>query len=202
MNARFAIAGLVVAVCLVACSGTDPTSDSGVDAGPDGGLQDGGNTQPTDGGQDAGTPQTDGGQDAGPQSCSGFVTDAGEVAQMFVRGSTPVGTGGTIVDGVYDITSWSVYTGALGATGPTGVMVSATQVISAGVYQYNHLAREGDAGVVLDTNGTFATPDGGLLVGEQLCPPGAQPFTSYTTDGTNLVLYSVSPPWGLALRRR
>lgn len=205
MTARFGIVGLVFAVGLVACGSQDPASDGGVDAGVDSGV--------ADSGVDAGLPDagTDAGLDAGSDdagsgdagmSCSGFATDAGAVAQMFVRAITPVGTGGTIVDGVYDLTEWSVYTGTIGASGPTGVMVSATQVIQGGVYKYNHRATQDDAGFVLDTSGTFTTPDGGALVAQQTCPPGPQPLTSYTTDGTTLVFYSLSPPWGLTFTRR
>ena len=185
-------AGLGLVVCLVACSSSDPVSDGGVDAAPDATIEDGGgDAQPTD----AGT-------DASPTSCSGFVTDAPGIAQMFVATATPVGAGGTIVDGVYDVTAWSVYTGADGGTGATGQMVSAMHVIAGRAYQYNQRWRQGDAGGVLDTNGTFTTLDGGTLVARQLCPPGPQPFTSYSTDGTNLVFYSSTPPWGLALTRR
>lgn len=188
---------------LVGC-GPGSVADGGVDGGPDGSIADAGDGDagsmdagPTDAGeQDAGQ------NDAGTSSCSGFVTDAGEIAQMFVRGITPIGTGGTIVDGVYDLTSWSVYTGSVGGSGPTGLVASATMVVSGGTYRYSELARDGDAGIVLDTSGTIVTPDGGALVAEQLCPPGQQPFSSYSTDGTDLVLYSLSPPWGFTLRRR
>lgn len=205
MKAWLGLAGLGVAVFLVACSGNDPGTDAGTDAGmsADAG-KDGGDSQPDagrDGGVDAGV---DAGtmQDAGNQ-CSGIVTDAGEIEQLFVAAATPVGVGGTIVAGSYDVTAWSVYTGADGGTGPTGVLVVAVMVIEpGGIYRYQHRMRQGGASFMLDTNGTFTTLDGGVVVGQQLCPPGAQPFTSYSTDGTNLLMYSVNPPWEVRFRRR
>jgi len=187
MKARFA-----VALCLVGCSSQNAVSDGGVDAATDATIADGGgDAQPTDAGTDSSL------------SCSGLVIDAGAIAPVFVATPPPVGTGGTIVDGVYDITAWSVYTGADGGTGPTGEMTAGAMVIQAGAYRYRHDVRQGDAGAVVDTNGTFTTPDGGALVGQQNCPTqGPQPFTSYSTDGGVLVMYSSNPPWGLALKKR
>ena len=174
-------------VFLVACGSPSPVPDGGADAAVDAGT-------------DGGAQQTDAGST--PMTCSGFVTDAGEIAQLFVATATPVGTGGTIVDGTYDLTGWSVYTGNGGATGATGQMVAGTKIFESDFYRYNQRTRDADGGSVLDTNGTFTTVDGGVLVAFQNCPSGLQPFTSYTTDGTTLVFYSVAPPWGLTFTRR
>lgn len=176
-------ARLAVVVFLVACGSPGPGPDGGADASVDAG------SQPTDAGND-------------PMTCSGFVTDAGEVAQQFVATATPVGTGGPLGDGTYDLTAWAVYTGPGGATGPTGTLAAATQILESGFYRYNQRLRQADGGVEFDSNGTLTTYDGGVLVGSQNCPAGSQPFISYTSDGTTLTIYSVSPPWGLTLKRR
>jgi hypothetical protein len=180
----------VLGLCLVACSSSEtPTDDGGTDASAD---------ATTDAPNDASP--TDAGKDSAP-TCSGFVTDAAAIMQMFVATDTPVGDGGTLVDGIYDITSWSVYTGVDGGTGPTGRMSSATQNIEAGAWGYDEHWTLGDAGGVQDVSGTFTTLDGGGLVGVGKCG-GSSPFTSYSTDGTNVTFFSANPPWGLTEKRR
>jgi hypothetical protein len=46
--------------------------------------------------------------------------------------SPPVGVGGTVVDGTYDLTSYSVYVGAGGVAGPTGISARGSIRISGG----------------------------------------------------------------------
>ena len=149
---------------------------------------------------DAGGDATDAGKDSAP-TCTGFVTDAAAITQMFVATDTPAGDGGPLIDGVYDMTAWAVYTGVDGSAGPTGQIVSATMAIEAGAWGYDEHWTQGDAGGVLDTTGTFTVLDAGALIDPANCG-GSNPFTSYSTDGTNLTFFSPSPPWGLSLKRR
>jgi hypothetical protein len=55
-----------------------------------------------------------------PGTCNSVVQTASEVTQMRVAEIAPVGTGGTVPDGTYHLIQDTIYTGAGGATGPTG----------------------------------------------------------------------------------
>jgi hypothetical protein len=88
---------------------------------------------------------TEGGVDAssGDSSVDAAVADSGAacndvaltgvlVDRIGINGDPPVGVGGTVVDGTYDLTGYSVYVGAGGVAGPTGISARGTIRISGG----------------------------------------------------------------------
>ena len=84
--------------------------EGGADSGTDGGRHDGG----------------DGGV------CSDIPLNGALVDRTGVVGEPPVAPGGTIADGTYDLTQDTVYVGAGGVAGPTGITAKATIRIAGG----------------------------------------------------------------------
>src|SRR5690606_39693 len=61
-----------------------------------------------------------GGGDSGA-ACNALVNDANVIDQNGIVGDPLTGTGGTIADGTYELTTAEVYVGGGGVPGPTGV---------------------------------------------------------------------------------
>jgi hypothetical protein len=70
------------------------------------------------------------GGDAG--ACNDLVAGGQVIDRAGVAGDPPAGKGGTVVDGDYDLTDYTVYTGIGGASGPTGITAKARLRIAAG----------------------------------------------------------------------
>jgi hypothetical protein len=124
--------------------------------------------------------------DAG--ACTDLESSSVEVDQNAVAGDVPAGTGGTISDGVYDLTEASIYVGASGLPGPTGTRIQETMRITGTklerVQTTLNSANASSTGSVSGTitvNGTSAT----LAV---TCPTGNQETVTYTATATGLTL--------------
>jgi hypothetical protein len=171
MTKRYFGVGFVVAVvggaaCFVACSSDpDATPGPGVDAAGTETGADTGTPPPADGGVDSATPMdagTDTGtcasytgalpNDAGAQ-CHDLASTATAVAVIADPGTIPVGTGGTLGDGLYHLTEVRAYAGS---PVPAGTMLKYTLLVA------------GDTSYIVDDNGpttvrrtTKKNPDGG-----------------------------------------
>lgn len=171
--------------CLVACSTQSNTSDSGKDAGADV-IAD----ASADVIEDV---KADAPQEAGNDAGCNEVTNVGTVIQQLNVASAPVtGDGGTIATGTYVCTAAVVYTGADGGSGPTGTTIQETVLFHDG-RTYERVASivsgAGADGSPIRQNGSY-TLAGSTISITQTCPPGAQPFTSYDSDGTKLHIYA------------
>lgn len=207
MNGFFkATLGLGVACLLVsvaaACSSDDSSGTSGKGGtgggGTGGGTGGGGTGGGGTGGSTGGTAGSSTGGSAGsgtggaPAGCNALVNVGSVVQQMYVATDGIVGDGGIVNSGTYVLTAATVYTGPDGGTGATGLSLTDTVALDGGAYE-RVLSAVDDAGLdgsPIRQNGTFVLEDGGGIQVVMTCPAGAQPFTSYASDGTKLRIYA------------
>jgi hypothetical protein len=144
--------------------------------GPSGGG--GGGTE--DGGADEDSATLDGGV------CHELPNTGPIIDQFGVVGEPPVGNGGPITDGTYDLTDARVY-GPLGG-GPTDISFRGSIRIRTETQEIERvLVRQQPVGPDLEQRVTFQyAPSGSSLVTQQICPPGGQEQHSYTATETTL----------------
>lgn len=199
-------AQLAFALCLMVCSCQSSTGGGGVDAGADVTADAGADVTADVGADvtaDAGAdvaedaPQ-DAGEDAGSTECNALSNVGAVVQQMYVATAPVTGDGGVIAAGTYVLTAAVVYTGPDGGVGATGTTFTDTLALMEGG-NYERVASvtddAGQDGSPFHQNGRFAS-DGGSLQVTQTCPPGRQPFTSYSSDGTRLRIYAPAGAFG------
>lgn len=114
---------VVGSASVVACS--DPPEKPPVGGGGPpilpggGGIPTGEGGVPRDGG--------DGGRDGGEGGVCNDLVNAGQVIdRVGIVGEPPVARGGVVADGTYSLTDYTVYVGAGGIGGPTGLTAKAT----------------------------------------------------------------------------
>jgi hypothetical protein len=93
---------------------------------PGGGVVTGGGSRISDAGTDARA-------DAG--ACTTLDIGGAQVDQQGVVGDPPAGSGGTVLDGTYDMIEARLYVGAAGAPGVTGNRFQATLRITGGTME-------------------------------------------------------------------
>ena len=128
---RVAFVGVFVSAgALAACRHELSKPGYGVDGTPNGPPPSaGGEGGVVEGGVDAGD---SGAADADAGACNSILLTGTLVDRVGVVGDPPVSSGGIVVDGDYDLTSYSVYVGAGGVAGPTGITARSTLRIAAG----------------------------------------------------------------------
>jgi hypothetical protein len=133
-------------------------------------------------GDDAAIPKVDGG------TCNDFENVGQLVDQEGQIGEPPIQSGGTIVDGTYELTSDEVFVGGVG--GPTGVQVQATIVVAGGVLDRAITIEDTTNGQTSDRRETFqfAASDADLALAET-CPLATAAVTNtYTATATTLTI--------------
>jgi hypothetical protein len=125
------------------------------------------NAGDTEGGVDASRDSSvdTGAADSGA-ACNDVVLTGVLVDRTGINGDPPVGLGGTVVDGTYDLTSYSVYVGVGGVAGPTGITARGTIRISGGkLDEITELSGSGPTTLARKSSGynasaaTFATTE-------------------------------------------
>jgi len=96
---------------------------------------------------------------------------------------TPQG-GGALVDGTYKLTALTKYTGAGGASGPTGTTLSETSYLAA---ETSHLVRTSGAG--LQHEDYSLAPNGTAIVIIQTCPNMATTTLDGYTQSNGVVTF-------------
>lgn len=125
-----------------------------------GGTSEGG----IDGGTDADTDSGDGGV------CNDVVLSGVLIDRTGVMGDPPVSTGGTLVDGTYDLTQYTVYVGVAGVAGPTGITAKATIRIAGGKLD-QHTQIGGTGKTTTETTSTSTVVATAATLAEtDLCP--------------------------------
>ena len=154
---------------------------------PAGGGSIGGGSVTGGGGSEGGADS--GGLDAGDgRGCNALVATGQVIDRIGVAGEPPAGRGGTVVDGEYNLTDYTVFTGAGGAGGPTGITAKAVIRIATGKLDERYeLGGSGNpsvrsaSGRYAATAATFATT--------QECPRAGQAGTlQFTANDPLLVL--------------
>ena len=89
-----------------------------------------------------------------------------------INGDPPVALGGTILNGTYDLTQYSVYVGTAGAAGPTGITAKATLRIAAG--KADEIIEIGGTGktTTVATRSSVYSVTGATFAETDLCPTG------------------------------
>jgi hypothetical protein len=168
----FVIAAVLVQVCLVGLVGA--CADPEVKPAPaqPGSMSSGGAGGGGGGGAEGGT-VTEGGFDAGEAgACNDLVNTGTLVDRTGVNGDPPVSTGGTVVDGTYDLNAYAVYVGTAGAAGPTGITAKSTIRIAAGkIDQILELGGTGKTSTVTTMSSVY-TATGATFAETDLCPTG------------------------------
>jgi hypothetical protein len=136
-----------------------------------------------DGGTDAsGFDAADGGV------CNDLVASGLVIDRIGVAGEPPAGRGGTIVDGEYNLTDYTVFTGAGGAGGPTGITAKAVLRIAAG--RLDELYELGGSGnpSVRSSSSTYGATAATFAITEQCPQLGAGATLQYTANDPLLIL--------------
>lgn len=202
---RIAVPSFFFVVMLGACSGSieaivDPDggsaddAESASDARAEGGVRpDGGHT---DGGRDAGSSSDGSSSDAlvgfdaaDGGTCNALVNGATAVTANQVASVAPPVTGGPIADGIYFLTSITIYTGVGGATGPLGSAEAVTLQLSGSTAQ--SVVQNG-ATVIRET-ATLAATSLTSLTATTTCPSPRSPSTfGYSANLTTFLVQSGS----------
>ncbi len=115
----------------------------------------------------------DGGLDAGEGGVCNDVANTGQlVDRTGINGDPPVAIGGTILNGTYDLTAYSVYVGTAGTAGPTGITAKATLRIAAG--KIDEIIEIGGTGktTTVATRSSVYSVTGATFAETDLCPTG------------------------------
>jgi hypothetical protein len=135
-----------------------------------------------EGGADSGL---DASSDAEARVCTDVPLTGQTVDRVGVVGEPPVATGGTVVDGVYDLTDYTVYVGAGGVGGPTGITAKATIRISGD--KLDEVIELGGTGKTATTKRSSSaySASGATIAETLLCP---------TTGGGKQVQFTANEP--------
>ena len=150
----------------------------------------------------------DGGSSTGEAGADGGVcTDLANTGQIVdrtgVQGEPPTSTGGTVVDGTYDLSAYAVFVGAGGVSGPTGITAKASMRIGAGkVDEILELGGTGKTATTKITRSAFSA-SGSTFAETQLCPAtGAGAQLQFTAQDTILTLTDLSTKEAFTFTKR
>ena len=103
--------------------------------------------------------------------CNDLVNDGTLVDRNAVPTEPPVATGGTVEDGTYDLTDYTLYVGAAGVAGPTGITAKATIRIAGGkIDEIIELAGTGKTATTTRSRAAFCRDRLPPSPRPQLCP--------------------------------
>ena len=193
---RRIVASLVFASALVTLTACKEETERPPPAGdlprapPIGGGAGGGGTGTS---SEGGTAADAGGGDPSDGgTCTALPIQGAVVDQNAVTGDPPNGSGGTVADGTYDLTLATLYAGAAGTPGPTGLQFRGVLRLSGGTFERVHEeAITGQPPQEERTSGTFAA-GGSTFSLSRDCPlPAAQDQLRYSAISNTLVLTSL-----------
>lgn len=162
-----------------------------------GGGSEGGAGGGADGGTDSGGLDADNGR-----VCNALVARGQVIDRIGVAGEPPAGRGGTVFDGEYDLTDYTVFTGAGGAGGPTGITAKA--VIRIGDMKLDERYEFGGSGnpSVRSASARYAATAATFATTQQ-CPRAGQAGTlQFTANDPVLVLTDPSTKEAFTFTKR
>lgn len=184
----------IASAATFACKG-DPdrppaTGDTG--EAPTTGPGGGGGNNGEGGAGDSGGGKLDAG-DGAAAACNTLVDDGNVVDQNRVVTDPPTGTGGTIADGTYELTSADVYVSAGGTPGPSGVTFRGVLRLTSGKLERvtEMTPNQGATPVESRTFGDL-TAGGTTFTVLQSCPVALQDQYTYSVQGNTLNITSLS----------
>lgn len=146
----------------------------------------------TDGGLESGKDAGDSGRDAGDAGDAGACNDLTLTGMLVDRvgvvGEPPVSSGGIVIDGNYDLTSYVVYVGAGGVAGPTGLTARATIRVAAG--RLDQILETGGSSplTTVRSRSTYSASAATFVTAEQCPNLGGGMQRQFTATGVQLVL--------------
>lgn len=172
----------VMVSALVACS-SDPQRPPPAGDGQTVGAGAGGGSTTKDGGSSDAAIDADSGQ-----VCNTIANATLVVDRTGIVGDPPVGTGGTITDGRYELTEYRIYVGAGGIGGPTGVTASSAMTVASGkmeqVLKLGGNTPATEKRVITAFNATAST-----LLRTNVCPSdGAAAQYQFTANDASIII--------------
>ena len=139
------------------------------------------------GGDGGGGSSEGGGGDGGV--CTNLTNTGTLVDRNGVQGDPPTSLGGTVVDGDYDLSAYTVYVGPAGVAGPTGITAKATIRISgSNIDEILEVGGTGKTTTKTATRSAFSA-SGATFAETQLCPStGAARQLQFTATDPILTL--------------
>ena len=128
-------------------------------------------------------------------ACNALKSSIQVVSQTAMPVVAPTAAGGATADGVYHATSWTMFTGPGGNTGPTGVTKVSTLELAGSVYQIVSVVTMANVPAGEQRQGGSFTTNNGDIMLVPSCPAAAAklPFIGYDSDGTTTItLYTGS----------
>ncbi|MDF2697564.1 MAG: hypothetical protein K0S65_5947, partial [Labilithrix sp.] len=140
------------------------------------------------GGNDGGLPGDASLPDADGGACTDLESPGGVIGQNAINDELPAGTGGTVTDGVYNLTDARVYQGLSGVPGVTGASYKGSVRITGPVFErVLTFTSASGASSEVRSRGTFTvTGINGTIVLE--CPSPIQEQVTYTATTDSLTL--------------
>lgn len=194
--ARWLAWGILAFGVVAACSDPAAKPDTAVVTGTPPVTSGGGG-----GGSDGGTDAGDAGGDGG--TCTDLAITGSLIDRTGVQGDPPTSTGGTIVDGNYDLTAYAVYVGVSGVAGPTGITARASIRIGNG--KIDEVLELGGTGKTTTTTATRSgyAASGATFAETQLCPAtGAGAQLQFTANDPLLILTDLSTKEAFTFTKR
>lgn len=156
-------------------------------------------------GRGSGSGAGDGGGDgsiADGGACTDLTSTGPVIDRVGVAGDPAAGKGGTIVDGEYNLTDYTVFTGAFGVVGPTGITAKASLRITAGKLEQRYEFGGNGSPSVEITSATYAATAATFATTE-LCPVTGNVATlQFTANDAVLVLTDTSSKEAFTFTKR
>jgi len=153
-----------------------------------------GETKPIPSGSGGGGADGGGTLDSGSDAdvvCTTLENTGVVLDRVGVNGDPPVGIGGTVSDGRYDLTGYVVYVGVGGIAGPTGVTAKSSIRVAGGRVEQIILFAGSGTPTELATLGSFRAA-GSTLTVTNLCPANGG-VVQYQYTATDSVLTLTDP---------
>lgn len=155
--------------------------------------------KPTPGGSTTEAGTSDGGKEGGNTTadadaggvCTDLAASTAVINEIAVQGDPPVGLGGALLDGTYNITDAQRFVGAAGVPGVTGASYQGSLRLSAGATVLErHVIFKNASGAASELvhKGSFIPGTGGNGTVSLTCPTLTQESVSYTVNGNNLII--------------
>jgi len=180
----FAIACLALAPMAFVGACSDPPSRPAPSGGGEIKLP------PVSGGSEAGASDSSSNVDGGDAGvCNALQTTGSVVDRIGVVGDPPVSSGGTVIDGTYELSIYSVYVGAGGVGGPTGITAKSNLLVAGGrIDDVLELGGSGKTTSTTRTNSSYAIT-GASLASTELCPTvGGGKTRQFTATDSSVTL--------------
>ncbi len=129
-----------------------------------------------------------------PGTCNTLEVDGAWMAMVRVASAPPAMTGGTLVEGTYELVDWKSYTGTGGPSGPGGLSLKQTVRFETGTF--SHVTEVLSPSQVQRGSSTYSTSaENVTFVSTCTTSFGGTSMMKYTASPTGLMLLSMQGEW-------